>query len=481
MKRLFKYLLGASLILSISNTLASPISWKEKQSVRAFIDQLLVSQKSYRQVHMGILVRSVDTGEVIYQDNPNHLLVPASVQKLLTGISALSYLGPNFYFETSLLTDDGSIKNGVLNGNLTVKFSGDPTLRSQDIYELFNKLANLGVHQIKGSIFLDNEDYNNIPYGPGWLQDDFNHPYAAPLNAIIINENAFSIRLSPSKRLNGYVDISTNLPANAAYFKNNVITKPGRRGCGFSINSDQRNHYAFSGCVAKEWGIQSRLLPIKDPDTYAKALIKQALRQSHIVFNGTVRMHHDPNTTQVLVDHFSPPLEVVVTKMMKKSNNMIANTLLKKMGQLYFNKTGSWANGAAAVKAILSEKAHMDFSRVQIVDGSGLSRKNLISPEQLSQLLDYAYHDPKVAPYLMQALPLAGVDGTLRYRMKTGPHLPIRGKTGTMKSISGLAGYITTAHHHTLSFVIMINGYSGHCWPYTRLEDRICEYLAHSV
>ena len=112
MKRLFKYLLGASLILSISNTLASPISWKEKQSVRAFIDQLLVSQKSYRQVHMGILVRSVDTGEVIYQDNPNHLLVPASVQKLLTGISALSYLGPNFYFETSLLTDDGSSNDG---------------------------------------------------------------------------------------------------------------------------------------------------------------------------------------------------------------------------------------------------------------------------------------------------------------------------------------------------------------------------------
>ncbi len=478
MRVLLRYLILAFSVCAITPSWANAISLPEKQHIQRSVNQLIVGKRASQ---IGVLVQSLDTGEVIYERSPYRAMAPASTQKLLTAIAALTYLGPNFSFNTALLTDASSIRNGVMEGNLSVKFSGDPSLTATDVNNLFQQLAAQGVRRIQGSVFVDNGDYSKEPYGAGWVQKDFMYHYAAPVNAIIINENSFNLRLKPSQ-LHQRAVVSSNLPPHAASFQNNLITTTSRGSCPINIQGDQHNHYSVSGCIVQKWGIQSTLLAVKDPSSYAKSLISLALQENNIRLDGSIRLHYDKDARRLLVSHESAPLKILIIRMLKKSDNLFANTLLKKLGQLYFNTTGTWSNGAQALKDILTRATHVDFKNSVILDGAGLSPYNLVSPYQLSAALTYAYHNPKIASYLLPALPLAGVDGTLKYRMHSfSPRLPVRGKTGTLQSVSSLAGYITTARKHHLSFVIMVNGYKGKCYPYTRLQDQICQFLAQHV
>ena len=458
------------------HSLASPVTAQEKQGVKNFVDHLL-STHYRRAPQIGVIVRSLDNGAIVYQKNADKLMVPASVQKLLTAIAALAYLGPDFTFNTSLLTDAKGIHDGILEGNLVVKFSGDPSLKSADISHLFQQLKAQGIHQIHGSVFIDNDDYNPAPYGPGWVKKDFMYPFAAPLNAIIINENSFNLTLRPSQP-NQHASITSNLPPHAANFQNDLITSNKKRSCSVDIQSDRHNNYHISGCLVKSWGVQTSLLAVKDPNSYAKSLVLLSLQQNNIRFSGKIRLHHDAAAQKPLIVHQSAPLKTLIIRMLKKSDNIFANTLLKKIGQIYFQTSGTWENGVQAVKDILKSRAHINFKNSVILDGAGLSPFNLITPDQLSILLNYAYHDKKIAPYLLAALPIAGVDGTLKHRMY---HFQVRGKTGTLQSVSTLAGYLVTARNHHLSFVIMVNGYKGRCYPYTHLQDQICQYLVKNA
>ena len=161
---------------------------------------------------------------------------------------------------------------------------------------------------------------------------------------------------------------------------------------------------------------------------------------------------------------------------------LIADSLLKRIGAYYFHAPGAWKNGSKAIQQILTKEAGITFQKNTIVDGAGLSRYNFLTPSQLSQVLYYSYRNQKIVDHFFEALPIAGKDGTLAYRMKSflNPQIDIRGKTGTMAGISTLSGYITTADHRRLSYVIMVNDYTGKHRPYRHVEDQICELLAES-
>lgn len=145
---------------------------------------------------------------------------------------------------------------------------------------------------------------------------------------------------------------------------------------------------------------------------------------------------------------------------------------------MYFHTQASWRNSIYAMESFLGKAAGINFSSISIADGAGLSRYNLVSPVQLGKLLYYAYHQDQVIPYLLNALPIAGVDGTLRWRM---PNLAkgqnVHAKTGTMKGITGLAGYVKTQNNGTVGFVILINGFVGKYTPYRNFQDKVCQYL----
>lgn len=430
--------------------------------------------------HIGIMVTRLKTGTVLFHKNAKLFFTPASTQKLFPTIAALAYLGPDFRFQTQLRTN-GTIKNHDLKGDLFIQFSGDPELTDHDLNQLLGKLKTQGIQKISGHIYIDNAEYGSIPYGPGWMWDDLSYGYAAPLNAVIINHNRFILHLTPSQTSNKPPALVPDLPQGIAVFINHISTTPKRqKKCPITVYSDSHNQYTLSGCISRAAGKQRRSLEIRDPIAYAKGLIQQSLQQHHIQFSNRITKRQTPRTATRLAQHASPPLKQIVFTLLKNSDNLATDSLLKTLGERYYQKPGTWQNGLEAMKAILQKEAGIDFEGGLITDGAGLSRYNLISPAQFSTLLDYAYHNESIRRTLLKALPVAGKDGTLIDRMLNARnnHL-IRAKTGSMAGVASLAGYIKNKSLGDLSFVIMINGLSKKEKSKVPLEDQLSNYLAN--
>lgn len=437
-------------------------------------------KSGFNDVHMGIQIQSLENNQILYQYHQYHLFTPASVQKLFTAVAALDYLGPNFRFATQLLID-GQTVGDELQGNVTFKFSGDPDLVTSDLNDLIKKLSASGIHKIRGTVYIDQTDLNVIPDPPGCLLDDLNYSYAAPITSIILNRNRFSLRFVPVLKDDARATLVSSLPLGAADFINETITKPNYLAhCPVTITSNNRNEYIIAGCISRKAGEQVRTIAVRDPSRYASVVIQQLLLQNQIQYVGKIVIQAAPPTARELAVHYSAPLSEILKRALKKSDNIATHAIFRKLGQVYFKRQGTWQNSIQAMQAILAPTG-IDFKKIRLADGAGLSRFDLVSPDQFSKLLHYAYNNPAVRPYFFIDLPIAGKDGTLRWRMpKQGKGERIHGKTGSMKDISSLAGYISTRHHGMISFVIMINGIVGPRWPYLRLQDKICEFLVNA-
>ena len=196
-----------------------------------------------------------------------------------------------------------------------------------------------------------------------------------------------------------------------------------------------------------------------------------------IKVGGAVTFGAAPKNSSMIAHHVSEPLSELITDMLKKSDNVIAGALFKKLGQLYTRKQGTWETGSFAVSQILNRSAKMNLTGLKILDGSGLSPSNLTTPAQMMQVLDFAFHHAPTNDAFISALPIAGVDGTLKHRMGNIARR-VRAKTGTISGVVSLAGYVSTADNEVFAFVIMVNGNKGMTWRYKEMEDKIATALA---
>ena len=425
---------------------------------------------------VGVYVKSMRSGATLYARNINQSLEPASTMKILTAEAALLYLGSGYRFSTQLLTDAKTVKNGVLQGNLYVVLSGDPTLTYPDLVDLMMALRTEQIIAIAGNVYIDNTAYDQSFYGPGWIGRDRNYCYAAPISASIINHNCLSFQMAPSK-----VGRPASVLTSPKYFypgiRNSVVTKPSRtRTCGLRLSTDPNSRIGVDGCIAKgsdAWGVS---YVVTDIPEYNRSLFKNLLKGLAIDVYGSVTFGSAPQSASLVSNHNSKPLDELIHQMLKKSDNIIAGALFKKLGQLYTGKPGSWENGSVAVAQILSKHAGVNTTGMRVLDGSGLSPDNLATPSQMMQVLDFTYHHSGTREQFMSALPIAGVDGTLKHRMWNIAR-KIRAKTGTISGVATLAGYAVSADQEPLAFVIMFNGLKGLGWRYKSYEDKIATAL----
>lgn len=435
--------------------------------------------KISKTTHAGMIVTDPQTGQIIFARGADFLYSPASVQKLFTASASLLELGPGFHFDTQLLSN-GSVTDHVLQGDLIVKFSGDPSLKSTQLLALLDSLKQLGVQKIAGKISIDNSDYNTAPYPPGWLWEDLSYGYAAPVGAVILDRNKFGLKFTPAA-VGGSPQLSSNLPENVASFTNQIrTTSDYPKYCPVMIYSDFTNNYRLTGCLDKSYGNQHRSLALRDPVALARALIKQSLHANGIAFTGDVGIAAAPANARVLATHESQTLDLLVKEMLKKSDNLTTDALLLKTGAHFYKEPGNWQNSLEALKKILGPRAGIDFNQNLINDGAGLSRYNLLTPHQLVELLNYDYKNPILRPIFFMTLPIGGVDGTLKWRM-TEEDLRgrVHAKTGSMTGVTALAGYVETRDRGTVSFAIIVNGFLGKRTPFNRLEDKTCGLLAN--
>lgn len=430
-------------------------------------------------INIGIAVVDLKTDKIIYHRNDKRLYTPASTLKLLTALSGLLYLGPDFHYETTISTAMKHIRKGVIKGDVYITFSGDPTLEQQDIDRMTESLKRLGVNTIRGNVYFDRSALGEKPYGPGWMWDELNLCYAAPVDAMTVNHNCFKTQLTPGRHLTSPAQLTDYPNQNLLPIANKVSTAAAGTSCELNLSANDNNQFTLTGCLHKKAKPTTLDIAVKNPGNLSLALFKQAFKDNHIKVKGKLSFKKSPEHLRLLVKHRSDALRDLVIRMLKHSDNLIAETLFKTLGGAFISTPGTWSKGSKAVTSILNDLAQIDLQNASIVDGSGISRYNLITPNQLAQVLVTAYHNFQIEPEFLAGLPIAGTDGTLRKRLlENDLHDQLRAKTGTLQGVSALAGYLESKHHQRYAFVIMSNNFVGHIKPFHQLERDIVKKVA---
>jgi D-alanyl-D-alanine carboxypeptidase/D-alanyl-D-alanine-endopeptidase (penicillin-binding protein 4) len=383
----------------------------------------------------GVKLFSLKNDQEIIAKNAYHTFIPASNVKIFTAVAALLSLGKNYTFDTQVLKSD--------RGDIYFKFSGDPSLTEQDLRSL---IATMGIRHIQGHVYIDDSAYNGQMRGPGWAKKDAAYCYAAPVSSVIINHNCVKV-----------------------IEKKNVVEA---KSCHKRLKNKSRNARSHYCAKTARTYVVTRV--VNDPSHYAAQLLGQILKQADISYQGDIQLKAVPSSHTIMAIHHSVPLYELLAKMLKSSDNLFADSIFKKLGEVNSHQAGNWENGAKAMRKILTTDAKLNLNTMELVDGSGMSLSNQVTPAHVTELLKFAYlHLPNASEFI-QALPTSGVDGTLAKRMRQ-PEIQgkVHAKTGTMKHITALSGYVETKHQDILIFSILINGIPGSGYYYRHIADEL--------
>lgn len=409
--------------------------------------------------NVGYLLMDAKTGKVLLQRHGHKLFKPASNAKHFVTAAALNHLRADYVYKTELLAEPNKLKQNRLMTDLVVRFSGDPSLKSKHINELFAEIKKLGIDSLQGDVIIDDSIFHLPAQPPGYSMEDVNKYYAAPVTAIIIDENRLHIRITAAEKLNQPVKVKSLLSYHNVTVENQTKTVlPSQVGphCPFVLDIEDDNLLQLEGCWPNNQKFADRSMAISDPLERAKQAIIIAMQKSQIHHEGHYRRGIASKKVQAIAVHESAPLKELIKPVMKESDNLYANALFKTLGDAIYGQ-GSFKQGKRAVLKILKDMANVDSKKIRITDGSG-SRYNMVSPYSISQLLYAVYHSETLRPDYLDALPIAKVDGTLAWRFGE-KKLPgkLQAKTGTMHDISALSGYFWLEDGHPYIFAILIN------------------------
>jgi serine-type D-Ala-D-Ala carboxypeptidase/endopeptidase (penicillin-binding protein 4) len=460
-------ILTITLLLLQINAMGNPLQ-------KITLQQTQILQHKY-QASTGVLITTNPSAPPYYQQNVKQLFPPASLTKLFTASAALLYLKPSFRYRTNLYYT-GAISQNTLHGDIYINFTGDPSLTSSNLYDLLAYLKTHHITRITGHIYCVANAFDAHPYPNGMTIDDLAYNYASPISSIIINENSFEITLTPTT--DGSVP-GIRFPSSLPVTFNNLLQQKNDPNCEIKAYSHPNNHYTLEGCVSFPDNTPLPMgIALTNPFKVAELYVSQTLQQLGIQFYHSPQIHSKPQQAKLLSTHRSVPLNKLIKTMLKNSNNTIANALFKTLGQHMYHAPGSWNNGNKALLHILTQHTPINVSQIKFLDGAGLSRYNLCTPKQIALLLQFIEKNSMLKRYIIPALPIAGVDGTLANRMSSLPSThSFRAKTGSMTGVSNLAGFLSTPHHKELILVLMVHSFIPKVKEIRGWEDRLITNL----
>lgn len=429
---------------------------------------------------VGVIVADAKTGDILYEHQSFQAFTPASNTKLLTTTAALYALGPDFRFKTTAAINKKQLSKGVLQGNLGLIFTGDPSFTTQKLEELIRDVKRSGINTIRGDIVIDDTAFSGPSYAAGWLEDDLAWYYAAPVTAVILNQNANTYELVPSQTLGGKTKLIAQHADDHIQIKSDIVTvteSAAEDHCTLMLHVDSDNTIHAAGCWPINTKAKTIRLALGNSTAYAMAVIQELMAKHNISLQGKIVMGKTPKGLQVIASQSSWPLRDLIKTVLEDSNNIYTESLTKTLGKYYYGE-GSFQNGTLAIRQILSKKAGMNFNQAYLTDGSGLSRYNLITPREMMRLLYVIEHTPQLSSVIKPALPYAGKDGTLAHRMLSFDLTQhIRAKTGSMRGVCALSGYLTTKEGQDLIFTVMINQIVGKLQNAQAVQEEISSRL----
>jgi len=423
---------------------------------------------------VGIQVVSLGD-EVVYERNSEKRYVPGSSLKLFVAAAALDLLGADYSFETRMMAD-GKVKKGELVGNCYLIASGDPSLDVEGLEEIVHAMKENGIDRIKGDLVLDLSAFDDIAQGPGWMWDDIDTYGFSPLSSINLEHNCLQFTVKPGNDSGRpcYVDVYPR--CGAISIINRSVT--GKAGSSIEVRRLQDGRFEVVGSMRIEDKPKEFKMPVREPHEFAGDVLKTLFKQNQIVFEGEVKVGVCAKRVTEVGIHRSKPLAEILKVVLKVSDNLSADALFKKVGQVRYGSPGTWQKGSRAVREFLEGKAGLDVGNIVVLDGCGASRYNLVSPQQMVTFLKWVHEKFVYGTEIKAALPIGGVDGSLKKRM-TAPFMvsKVRAKTGTMTGVSSLCGYL----NDDVAFAIFVNGYvkSGREIK-GKIEDEICHVLLNS-
>ncbi len=415
--------------------------------------------------NLALVVQKVGAPQPVIDYHSQQMALPASTMKLLTALAALLQLGPDYRFTTTLEAASAPV-GGVLRGNLTARFGGDPTFTRQRLRNMVAELRKQGIKQITGDLIIDTSVFASHDKAPGWPWNDLTQCFSAPPGAAIVDRNCFSVSLYSARTAGepAFIRVASYYPVHMFSQVRTLARGDGAaQYCELDVVPGELNRYTLTGCMTQRAEPLPLAFAIQDGASYAGAILKDELQQADITLSGTLLRQTQPSPPgHILAQSSSARLQDLLHIMLKKSDNMIADTVFRMIGHERFKVPGTWRAGSDAVRQILRQQAGIDLGNSIQVDGSGLSRHDLISPATMMQVLQYIGQHDQTLDFISM-LPLAGYDGTLMYRAglhEAGVDGKVSAKTGSLQGVYNLAGFITTASGQRMAFVQYLFGYA---------------------
>jgi len=466
------------LFVSTSNLLA-------QQNSELLVSRLIniVNDPFFEQTTLAIDIFDLTDSISLFRKNEKLLLRPASNMKLLTSAASLLNLGEDYLFKTDLY-HTGVIEGNKLYGDIYVVGGFDPGFTDKDLDSIVTVIKSLGIQELTGGAYGDISKKDSVYWGKGWMWDDDPDPTAPYLSALNLEDNSIEVFVEPGK-----IDspsVVTLIPfTNYVKVENNSITVSSNKSEDYFVTRDwvdRKNTIIIEGTVRKTSVIDSAehtaKINLLEPDKYFLTLLCEKLSSAGIEIAKPLSEDILPQNA-IYLTSIKRPIDTVLTDLNKESDNLNAEMLIYAMA---FKDSGAPAcadNGLESIKKLIDSLGFNsdDFS---IADGSGVSHYNLVSAELLLELLKYMYYNERdLFGLFYKSLPIAGVDGTLKNRMKnTLAQNNVHAKTGTLNGVSNLSGYVTSNEGHLIAFSILIQNFVKDYSTARDFQNKICELLA---
>ncbi|MEZ5418932.1 MAG: D-alanyl-D-alanine carboxypeptidase/D-alanyl-D-alanine-endopeptidase [Vicinamibacterales bacterium] len=461
----------------------TPPPTRTRAEVLADTLDAILAAPAFERASVGVAVRSLDTGATLFRRHGQTWLVPASTMKVLTAVAAAERLGWGFRFETRLVAT-GPIVDGVLDGDLMVVGTGDPTInpRHPARADAFDRWADAlrarGIRRINGHVIGDDHAVAAPGLGIGWAWDDLLEDYGAAYGALQYRDSVVEVTMGPGVTPGAPAVVYLS-PANHGLLVDvQAVTSAEGTTPSLVLRRPLGTRFLeVDGQAPLGSTAMTRPVAVANPTVYFASELKATLQRRGIVVDGRgmdIDEESDPpraaDGTLLLVDQ-SAPLAEIARQMLEWSLNNYAESLLVALDQ---TPPATDADGLAALRETLSDLGVPPGS-YSTRDGSGLSRNDYLSADALVAVLAGAWNRPSLRGTLKGALPVAGGDGTLGRRLRGTPgEGRVFAKTGSMSNVRSLAGYVDTAAGEPLAFAIITNGFDV---PAREIDARVDELL----
>lgn len=445
-------------------------------TLEARIDTILESSDTGPAL-WGIHVVDIDDGTVLYSRNADKPLLPASNQKILTSSAALDALGSTYRYQTTLHFA-GKVDGATLRGDLIIQGSGDPTFGSTEVRgrdplrQWAQQLASMGVRRIEGRIIGDDNVFDDRPYAEGW-DIDYVTTQASRLlgvstSGLSYHDNVIEVEIRATgtgnapqvtTRPSGYLRVHNRLSTSGR--RRGVAVETGRTLGAEAIVLDGSVPQTYAGTI---------VVPAANPTLFTVHSFRQYLQEAGIAVEAEVVDVDDLDEAlkyddaRPLFVHLSPPLADILKAVNKESNNFYAEQVFRT-----FAWGGSASGGERRVKDLLA-RAGASTEGLSIRDGSGLSRKDLVTAEALARLLVFMQKHPEREAFMTSLARGGEARSTLQHRLH---NVPVLAKTGSLEYVRSLSGYATTPEGRRLAFTVLANNFTVSSYRITQAIDRI--------